>query len=141
MSDSWRRARRQALGAVAAAGLTPDKRMSAQIIPTIVYQHAEEAAFLWILRDATVWAPHCNLKNLARFDERVEAQIDRLRVDGDEGWRLPSRASPSTPRCSRRPSRFRPAPTSTDRFRISPKQRSSYPIGRFIGRRNASSTA
>ncbi len=68
--------------------------MAAPIIPHIVYQHAEEAAFLWILRDATVRAPHCNLKNLARFDERVEAHIDGSHVASDEGWRLSNASDP-----------------------------------------------
>jgi uncharacterized protein (TIGR02270 family) len=56
------------------------------IIETIVSQHAEEAAFLWLLRDAAVAAPHYSLKDLAELDDRVEAHIDGLRVAGDEGW-------------------------------------------------------
>jgi uncharacterized protein (TIGR02270 family) len=56
------------------------------IIETIVAQHAEEAAFLWLLRDAAVRAPHYSLKDLAELDDRVEAHIDGLRIAGDEGW-------------------------------------------------------
>jgi uncharacterized protein (TIGR02270 family) len=56
------------------------------IIPDIVEQHAEEAAFLWLLRDAAVDAPHYALRHLARLDERVEAHIDGLRVAGEPGW-------------------------------------------------------
>ncbi len=62
--------------------------MAAPIIHEIVTQHAEDSAFLWILRDAAVRAPHYNLKDLARLDERVEAHLDGLRVAGDEGWKL-----------------------------------------------------
>ncbi|MCK4857535.1 MAG: hypothetical protein KAT58_06180, partial [candidate division Zixibacteria bacterium] len=56
------------------------------VIESIVEQHAEEAAFLWILRDAAVQAPHYSLKDLADLDERVEAHIDGLRIAGDVGW-------------------------------------------------------
>jgi len=63
-------------------------RSAARIIPQIVEQHAEEAAFLWLLRDAAVDAPHYDLKDLARLDERVEAHIDGLRVAGEPGWEI-----------------------------------------------------
>ena len=56
------------------------------VIESIVEQHAEEAAFLWILRDAAVQAPHYSLNDLADIDERVEANIDGLRVAGEAGW-------------------------------------------------------
>jgi uncharacterized protein (TIGR02270 family) len=60
----------------------------APIIRSIVEQHAEEAAFLWLLRDAAVDAPHYALRHLARLDERVEAHIDGLRVAGEPGWEI-----------------------------------------------------
>lgn len=56
------------------------------IIESIVSQHAEEAAFLWLLRDAAVAAPHYSLKDLSDLDNRVEAHLDGLRVAGEEGW-------------------------------------------------------
>ena len=56
------------------------------IIEDIVSQHAEEAAFLWLLRDGAVRAPHYNLKDLADLEERVEAHLDGLRVAGEEAW-------------------------------------------------------
>jgi uncharacterized protein (TIGR02270 family) len=56
------------------------------VIESIVEQYAEEAAFLWILRDAAVRAPHYSLNDLADSDERVEAHIDGLRVAGEAGW-------------------------------------------------------
>jgi uncharacterized protein (TIGR02270 family) len=58
------------------------------IIPIIIEQHAEEAAFLWLLRDAAVRAPHYSLKDLARLDDRVEAHIDGLRIAGEAGWEI-----------------------------------------------------
>jgi uncharacterized protein (TIGR02270 family) len=63
------------------------------IIPTIVSQHAEEAAFLWLLRDNAVHAPHYTLKDLIRLDDRVEAHLDGLRVAGDPGWELVKEAA------------------------------------------------
>jgi uncharacterized protein (TIGR02270 family) len=59
-----------------------------RIIPHIVEQHAEEAAFLWLLRDAAVDAPHYALRHLARLDERVDAHVDGLRVAGEPGWEI-----------------------------------------------------
>jgi uncharacterized protein (TIGR02270 family) len=58
------------------------------IIRSIVEQHAEEAAFLWLLRDVAVDAPHYALRHLARLDERVEAHVDGLRVAGEPGWAI-----------------------------------------------------
>src|SRR3954447_25964899 len=55
-------------------------------IAAIVEQHAEEAAFLWVLRDAAVRAPHFALADLARLDGRIEAHLDGLRVAGVAGW-------------------------------------------------------
>src|SRR5437016_12004830 len=59
-----------------------------EIIPEIVQQHAEEAAFLWLLRDAAVSAPHYLLADLVRLEDRVEAHIDGLRVAGEPGWEI-----------------------------------------------------
>jgi uncharacterized protein (TIGR02270 family) len=59
-----------------------------QIIPEVVTQQAEEAAFLWLLRDAAVGQPHYSLADLAKLDNRVEAHIDGLRVAGDDGWQI-----------------------------------------------------
>jgi len=55
-------------------------------IPLVLSQHAEEAAFNWLLRDLAVWAPHYDLKDLTKLDGRVEAHLDGLRVAGDPGW-------------------------------------------------------
>jgi uncharacterized protein (TIGR02270 family) len=58
------------------------------IIPVVIEQHAEEAAFLWLLRDSAVYAPHYVLWELARLDNRVEAHLDGLRIASDAGWEL-----------------------------------------------------
>jgi uncharacterized protein (TIGR02270 family) len=58
------------------------------VIPHIIDQHAEEAAFLWLLRHNAIYAPHYSLKDLAKLDGRVEAHIDGLRIAGDYGWEV-----------------------------------------------------
>jgi uncharacterized protein (TIGR02270 family) len=57
-------------------------------IPVVLEQHAEETAFLWILRDGAVHAPHYSLKDLAKLDLRVEAHLDGLRIAGPHGWTI-----------------------------------------------------
>ena len=56
------------------------------VIPEILDQHAEEAAFLWLLRDAAATAPHYDARELSDLDERVEAHLDGLRIAGEAGW-------------------------------------------------------
>ncbi|HVK65564.1 MAG TPA: hypothetical protein VM694_13870, partial [Polyangium sp.] len=58
------------------------------ILEHIVEQHAENAAFLWHLRDLATERPHYELKDLRQLDERVEAHLDGLRVAGDAGWEI-----------------------------------------------------
>ena len=62
--------------------------MSVAVISHIVEQHAEETAFLWILRSYAVHAPHYRLEDLAKLDNRVEAHLDGLRIAGPDGWEL-----------------------------------------------------
>ncbi len=64
------------------------REISALINTEAVARHADEAPFLWLLRDRAVAAPHYSLMDLAKLDERVEAHVDGLRVAGDYGWRL-----------------------------------------------------
>lgn len=52
----------------------------------VVSQHADLAAHIWGNRRQGATAPHWALRHLGRFDERVEANIDGLRVAGDAGW-------------------------------------------------------
>ena len=58
------------------------------IIPTIIDQHAEEASFLWILRNSAVRAPHYSLTDITELDNRLEAHIDGLRIAGNAGWEI-----------------------------------------------------
>ncbi len=58
------------------------------VIPHIIDQHAEEASFLWLLRNNAVIAPHYDLDDLAKLDERVEAHLDGLRIAGEYGWQV-----------------------------------------------------
>jgi uncharacterized protein (TIGR02270 family) len=62
--------------------------MDHPVIPAVLSRHAEEAAFLWLLRDRAVRQPQYTLRQLAELDERVEAHLDGLRVAGDFGWEL-----------------------------------------------------
>ena len=55
-------------------------------IPVVIEQHAEEAAFLWLIRSGAIGAPHYSLADLARLDGRVEAHLDGLRIAGEHGW-------------------------------------------------------
>ena len=57
-------------------------------IEVILSQHAEEAAFLWHLRQYAVHAPHYKLEHLAELDGRIEGHIDGLRIAGGAGWAL-----------------------------------------------------
>lgn len=66
--------------------------MAGPPIAEFVTQHAEDAAWLWVLRDALVRAPHVTLSDLGRHDERVEAHLDGVRVAGDAGWTACSEA-------------------------------------------------
>lgn len=63
-------------------------KQSPPIIESIVEQHAEEAAFLWLLRNAAISAPHYDLDDLSDLDNRVEAHIDGLRIAADPGWEI-----------------------------------------------------
>jgi uncharacterized protein (TIGR02270 family) len=57
-------------------------------IAFVLEQHAEESAFLWIVRDASVRASHFELRSLAKLDLRLEAHLDGLRIAGPHGWMI-----------------------------------------------------
>jgi uncharacterized protein (TIGR02270 family) len=57
-------------------------------ISTMLFQHADQASFLWGLRTGAVSAPHFDLSDLAALDLRLEANLDGLRIAGAEGWQL-----------------------------------------------------
>lgn len=54
----------------------------------ILNQHAEEAALIWSQRDHAIGAPHYDLEDLAKLENRVEAHIDGLRIAGEAGWEV-----------------------------------------------------
>lgn len=68
--------------------MVKQENMKMAVIPIIIEQHAEEAAFLWLLRNNAVNEPHYSLSDLAHLDNRTEAHIDGLRIAGDEGWEI-----------------------------------------------------
>ncbi|EYF06832.1 TIGR02270 family protein [Chondromyces apiculatus] len=49
-------------------------------------EHARQATFLWLLRDAAVRDAAYDLTDLAELDDRLEAHLDGLRLAGDVGW-------------------------------------------------------
>jgi uncharacterized protein (TIGR02270 family) len=62
--------------------------MEAPIIKPIIEQHIEEAAFLWLQRDAVVRGPHYSIRHLSHLDDRVDAHIDGLRIADEAGWEV-----------------------------------------------------
>src|SRR5262245_26038226 len=58
----------------------------------IVERHAEDAAFLWTLRDRHASGKTFRLWDLARLDRRLDAHLDGLRIAGEDGWTLCSEA-------------------------------------------------
>lgn len=55
---------------------------------TVITQHAENASFHWLLRDQAVQEPHYSLKDLAKLDGRLVANLDGLRIAGEAGWNI-----------------------------------------------------
>jgi len=62
--------------------------VSAPAIADILSQHAEGASFLWHIRTHAVLAPHYNLSDLAKLDQRLEANLDGLQTAGNAGWEI-----------------------------------------------------
>lgn len=62
------------------------------ILPHILRQHAEQAAFLWTVYDQALLHPEENPEmdelRLSRLLERLEAHLDGLRLAGAEGMKL-----------------------------------------------------
>src|ERR1019366_26147 len=76
---------------LAAVGFSPWE-ISALVNQTVLEQHADNAAFLWFMRDNACRAPNFLLKDLARLDERLEANLAGLRAAREDGWKLASLA-------------------------------------------------
>jgi uncharacterized protein (TIGR02270 family) len=58
------------------------------VIKEIIEQHADEAAFLWSVRDRAVLSSSYSLSDLSALDERIEAHLDGLRIAGQFGWHI-----------------------------------------------------
>ena len=63
-------------------------RVPPAVIPQVASQHAEEAAFLWLLRDNAVTEAHYDLTHLSDLEERLEAHLDGLRISQQTGWNM-----------------------------------------------------
>jgi uncharacterized protein (TIGR02270 family) len=63
-------------------------RLIPPICVDVIEEHAEEAAFVWGMRDAAARDPLQDLTDLCGLDERLEAHLDGLRVAGDTGWEV-----------------------------------------------------
>lgn len=72
-------------------GFSPSE-ISGLINDTVVEQHAEDAAFLWTMRDRAVLAPNYSLQDVAKLDGRVDAHLDGLLVAGAFGRELCQKA-------------------------------------------------
>ncbi|MCQ6256677.1 TIGR02270 family protein [Pseudomonas sp. Q11] len=57
-------------------------------ISSMIEQHAEEACFLILLHDHAVRAPHYDLDDLSKLDERIDAHLDGLRIAGLTGLEI-----------------------------------------------------
>ncbi|TPM48427.1 hypothetical protein FJ951_11315 [Mesorhizobium sp. B2-2-3] len=60
----------------------PERR----IVPDVVRQHAEQAAFFWMQRDTLMAEDPPDLHVIAGVDRRLEANLDGLRIAGTAAW-------------------------------------------------------
>jgi len=60
--------------------------MSSAIEAAVYAQHAVEVAMLWVSRDVAVDDSAYDLPSITELDERIEANLDGLRMAGDSGW-------------------------------------------------------
>lgn len=58
------------------------------VISAIIFEHAGEAAALWILRDRAILSSQFGFAEIAKLDARVEAHLDGIRISGEHGWRI-----------------------------------------------------
>lgn len=61
----------------------PEQR---RIVPDVVRQHVEQAAFFWAQRDTLMAEDPPNLDVVAGVDRRLEANLDGLRIAGPAAW-------------------------------------------------------
>ena len=63
-----------------------DRRMP--VVSSVISQHFDGVSFLWIQRNIAIAASNYDLVDLAKLDNRVEANLDGLRVAGHAGWKI-----------------------------------------------------
>ncbi len=61
---------------------------ASEFIRGLCEEYLEEAGSLWHMRRLASRAPHYDLNDLLEADNRLEAQVDTLRVAGAEGWEV-----------------------------------------------------
>ena len=57
-----------------------------QFLPFVIDQLADDAAFLWLRRDRAVADPLRSLADIRSLDDRLDANLDGLRLAGQAGW-------------------------------------------------------
>ena len=57
-------------------------------VPQVLSQFGDQASFLWVQRNLAVAAPNYDLTDLAGSICVVDAHLDGLRNEGEEGWQL-----------------------------------------------------
>ena len=62
--------------------------MRREVVSSVIAQHVEDAAILHAIRSALASAPHVKLHHLRRFDDRIAAHCDGLRIAGEGAWPL-----------------------------------------------------
>ena len=62
--------------------------MDDYVITELIRQHADEAASTWELRGTIIQGPHYTLAEVIEFDDRIEANLDGLRIAGEAGWEI-----------------------------------------------------
>lgn len=63
----------------------------------IIEQHAEEAAFLWLLYSQEQESPSPNPDQLAQLKKRINAHVKGLIQAGDDGWNCCAKALETHP--------------------------------------------
>jgi uncharacterized protein (TIGR02270 family) len=56
------------------------------VINSVVEQHADEAAMLYLHHTILCHAPHVTLRDLRRLDDRLAAHLDGLAIAGEHAW-------------------------------------------------------
>ena len=57
-------------------------------IDAVVWDHVDEASFIWLQRTNAVHAPNYSPQQFADLDEGLAAHIDGLRVSNEVGWKF-----------------------------------------------------